>query len=99
MKKFTAATAKSFIKKNKDSLLIRVKSDFDGMTDCVEHNRDARFVKAEASSYVGENNQGINGVWFVLGGRDYFTPQYVNEVLVGFGCSNCCGSWEVCFPA
>lgn len=36
MSKITKATVKSFIKKNEGNLYIRVKSSFDGMTDCVQ---------------------------------------------------------------
>ena len=41
MKKFTLASAKSFIKRNRANLLIKCVSSFDGMTDCVERNPDA----------------------------------------------------------
>lgn len=100
MKKFTAATAKSFIKKHRAILLIKVSSDFDGMTDCVQFDRGAKFAKAASNSY-GENCKntlGISGVWFVGGSRDYFKPTYAGETLTGFSCCNCCGSWEVRLP-
>lgn len=95
MKKFTAATAKSFINKNRADLWIKVSSDFDGMTDCVQYDRGAVFAPVRATENVCANNLGISGVWLVGSSRDYFTPIYVSDVLIGFKCSNCCGSWEV----
>jgi hypothetical protein len=65
------------------------------MTDGVERIANARFIKAENSSFTTENNLGISGVWFVGGSRDYFTGRYVGETLVGFECYNCCGTWSV----
>jgi len=38
IKKITRATLKSFIKKNKCQLYVKVVSSFDGMTDCVQPN-------------------------------------------------------------
>lgn len=98
-KKFTLASAKSFIKKNAETLLIKVSSDFNGMTDSVENNYKAEFVKAEKGSFDNGNNLGFRDIWFVLGSRDSLTAKYVNDVLVGFICYNCCGSWEVKIPS
>lgn len=96
MKKFTAATAKAFIKKNRAALLIKVSSDFDGMTDCVQYDSNAKFIPARESSLKNcENDVGVAGVWFVGSSRDRFRPYYAGETLVGFTCNNCCGSWEV----
>lgn len=95
MKKFTAASAKSFIRKNRSILKIKVISSFDGMTDCVEQNYGAQFKPVQAATYSHENNLGIKGVWFVGGSRNSFIPYYEGDQLVGFECYNCCGTWEV----
>ena len=42
-KKITRATFKSFINKNAGNLLIKCKSDFDGMVDCVMENKNPVF--------------------------------------------------------
>lgn len=46
MKKITKTTFKSFLKKNEENLYIQTKSDFDGMSDCVEYisSNQRRFV-------------------------------------------------------
>lgn len=96
-KKFTLASAKSFLKKNAKSLYILKKSDFDGMQDCVVSTGNREFKKAEKATYSHTNNLGIQGVWFVGGGRDYFTPLYAvnSDEIVGFECYNCCGNFFV----
>ena len=92
-KKITLATFKSFIKKNRENLLVRVSSDFDGMQDCVVANRDAKFKPAVACG--NENNTlGISGVWLVGSSRDYFT-EFEVPGYKGFRVSNCCGSFAV----
>lgn len=94
MKKTTVATLKSFIKKNKDSLLIKAKSSFDGMYDCVMPIEGACFKKAELTTGFMDNTLGIKGVWIVTGGRDYVKP-YSNDAVEGLEVYNCCGSFIV----
>ena len=95
MAKFTRATANSFIRKNMINLQIKVKSSFDGMTDCVERTGQTQFVAAKPCVF-NSYTQGVQGVWFVGNGRDYFTPRYNDkDVLVGFECYNSCGTFEV----
>ena len=93
-KKITLATFKSFVKKNRDQLLINVGSSFDGMTDCVQSTNDHGFSAAQNSDRTFTNNLGIAGVWLVGGSRDYFYP--INENgLMGIKASNCCGSFTI----
>jgi len=96
MKKLTLATFKSFIREHHSHLYIRQDSKFDGMTDCVEHNHKAQFWSADPAQ-VGRacpHNLGYDGIWLVLGGRDYFKA-YENAEMTGIACSNCCGSFVV----
>jgi hypothetical protein len=93
-KKITLATFKSFVKKNREQLLINVGSKFDGMTDCVQSTNDGGFSAALNSDTPFSNNLGIAGVWLVGGSRDYFSP--INENgLSGIRASNCCGSFTI----
>lgn len=94
MKKVTKATFKSFIKKNEGKLYIKTKSRFDGMTDGIERVNGS-FRQAEASNRDHfKNTLGIDGVWLVGGGRDYFNE--VNENgFTGIEVYNCCGSFIV----
>ena len=94
--KITLATVKKFIRNNRDNLVINLKSDFDGMTDCVQ-NRDGGFCKAEKENredrpfYTNDDRTlGIKKAWFVGGSRDYFTA-YEDAIYRGINISNCCG--------
>lgn len=87
-KKITLSTLKSFIRDNRENMYINVKSDFDGMTDCVEQRKEG-FKKAtedktvsKSSSYY-DRTMGIEGAWFVGSSRDYFTA-YSDEKYTGF---------------
>lgn len=93
MKKITLATVKKFIKENKDNLLIKVESKFDGMTDCVQSVKD-NFDKAISTewSLKTANTLGIQGAWFVGESRDYFT-KYESDSLTGIEVYNSCGSF------
>jgi hypothetical protein len=90
--KITKATFKSFVKKN-PNLFIKVKSSFDGMTDCVEQ-LSGGFVKATNAHYPCDNNLGIQGVWLVGNSRDSFRP-FNDGKLSGIEVYNCCGSFIV----
>jgi hypothetical protein len=102
MAKITKATFKSFINRNRERLLIRCESSFDGMTDGVEQARNPQFKPATAQEprtagfdvTTNENTLGINGVWLVGQSRDYFTPFSEND-LTGIHVYNCCGSFDV----
>lgn len=93
MKKFTLASAKSFIKKNRKNLLIKVKSKFDGMTDGVDYLTNPQFSPVVAADYTHENNLGICGVWFTHSGNSFYPMQNEDGTIVGFECYNCCGSF------
>lgn len=89
MAKITKATVKSFIKKNKATLFINVKSSFDGMVDgCTSHNDG--FVPAKETTEHMEHTLGVVGAWFVGQSRDYFTA-FEDETRTGVTVSNSCG--------
>lgn len=91
--KLTKTNFKTFIKKNSDKLLIRVKSDFDGMVDgCRSVKMD--FIQASKTDLSFENTFGIRGAWLVGGGRDYFMP-YNENGITGIEVYNCCGRFIV----
>lgn len=90
-KKVTLATVKSFIKRNKEKLFINVKRTFDGMTDSIEE-RDGGVHPAVMKDWHMEHTLGIQGAWFVGGGRDYFRD-YNEGGFVGYTISNSCGSF------
>lgn len=94
MTKITKATFKSFISRNRERLLIRCESDFDGMTDCVESITNPQFKSAQPAERSFENNLGIAGVWLVGQSRDSFREYSVNG-LSGIHVYNCCGSFTV----
>lgn len=106
-KKITAATVKSFIRKNRAQLLINVESSFDGMVDGVRdtgcrefHPVVARdYWDSDAGRYVEvsqdcKNTLGICGVWLVGGSRNSFS-RFETESLQGYRVYNCCGAWTV----
>lgn len=92
-KKITLATIKSFIKNNQGNLFIQVKSDFDGMTDCVQSVK-GDFVPVTGYNPDDKNTLGLNGAWFVGSSRDYFSP-YCDATYEGYHIYNCCGSWNI----
>jgi hypothetical protein len=98
-KKVTLATVKSFIKKNLPNLYIMTSSRFDGMVDGVRRVEGAAFRKVTVTELTKcEATLGIEGVWFVRGSRDYFTP--INkDGFVGYEVYNCCGTWTVAVKA
>ena len=95
MAKITKATLKSFVKKNRENLLISVRSSFNGMSDCVESTGDRGFHPAVATDNVHpDHNLGIQGVWMVGGSGNYFTA-FDKGSIVGIECYNCCGTFIV----
>ena len=104
-KKITVATVKSFIKKNRAALLVRVKSSFDGMQDMVDKNMDQRFKPAECRTWYDvesgndipcnpdhKNHMGLRGIWFCGGDT---CNAFETETHRGFEVYNCCGNWFV----
>jgi len=83
----TIATVKSFIKKNKDQLYIKVSSNFDGMVDCVIPAK-SEFTKVDQINMEEKYTLGIKGAWFVGNSRDYITP-----IENGYEIYNSCGSF------
>lgn len=88
--KITLATAKAFVNRNRKNLLVKVTSDFDGTTDCVEHVED-EFKPAKFGGKEDHYLSGIAGVWIVGSSRDYFRI-YEEGQYFGITVSNSCGS-------
>ena len=88
--KITRTSLKSFIKNN-DNLFVKVKSDFDGMTDCVQYKDNAQFSPAIATDSNLEHTLGITGLYLVGQSRDYIT-EYEDENYKGLEIYNCCVS-------
>ena len=89
-KKITLATLKAFARRNKDRLFFKMVSDFDGMVDCVMPNKNAAFRPTEISGSGGYYKTGIQGIYTVGSGRDYF-KEYEDETFYGISVSNSCG--------
>lgn len=97
MSKITKSTIKSFIKKNFDNLYIKVKSEFSGMTDCVEAVQDD-FHKVMKDDRI-HNTFGIAGAWFVDGSGRNFFREYNDNGFKGYEVSNCCGRFVLAVAA
>lgn len=97
-KKITKAHFKSFIAKNRNALLVRVKSQFDGMEDGVRSTGERELTPAltpDEGRNHPDHDLGVQGVWLVGGGgRDYFY-HHETETHVGIEYSNSCGSGEI----
>lgn len=89
-KKITLATVKSFARRNKENLFVKVKSSFDGMTDCVETVKDD-FKKVELEEPTNYWRIGLQGVYIVGQSRDYFS-NYEDDKYIGIEIYNSCGS-------
>ena len=92
-KKITKATFKSFIRKNEDKLMAKVKSSFDGMVDCVMPV-NGEWKKAERSDWAErckDNTLGFQQIWLVGQSRDYFN-HYEDDKYIGIEWYNCTGS-------
>ncbi len=92
-KKVTMATIKSFVKKNRDRLLIDTESRFDSMCDGVRSCEDRGFTAVREGANP-ENTLGIAGAWFVGGSRNSLTP-FSKNGLEGYRVYNCCGSFSL----
>jgi len=90
-KKITLATIKSFIKKNSETLFVKIESAFDGMVDGVEFDKNAQFKLATKTDSHVSCTLGVEGVWVVGGSRNYFKV-YEDDKFLGYEIYNCCGS-------
>jgi hypothetical protein len=91
----TKTNFKSFIKKNATNLLVKVNAEFDSMSDCVRTTDGAwRMVDQSAIEPGKPYTMGIEGVWLVGGGRDWF-EHYETAAVIGIRGFNCCGSFTV----
>lgn len=100
-KKITAATFKSFVKKNAEQLHINIQSKFDGMTDGVERQKEG-FTPAtkndwSTAEYIAAHTLGYVGIWLVGSSRDHFNS-FENERFTGIQVYNACGSFVVATP-
>jgi len=94
-KRITLATLKAFIRKNAKNLFIMQESHFDGMSDCVEYNREKSFTKVDHTKInLDCNSLGIPGAWVVGGSHNRFTA-HDTETHTGIVVYNCCGSFVV----
>lgn len=94
IKKVTKTTFKTFIKKNKGKLFIKVKTKFDGMTDGCESVKNAAFAPVVETAEYPEHKYGMQGAWLVGGGGDRFRP-YAAGGFNGLEVYNCCGHFVV----
>jgi hypothetical protein len=93
-KKITKATFKAFLRKHEGALLVRVKSEFDGMVDGCVAVLDG-FTPAQPETRLPyENTLGVKGVWLVGGGRNSFVP-FSQGGVIGIQVYNCCGCFSV----
>lgn len=92
--KHTVAHLKKFVRDYRDVLEIRCESDFNGMSDCIEHNPDAKWQPATERDSVPEHTLGVRGVWIVGRSRDRIS-YFSSKGRVGFFVYNCCGSFTV----
>ena len=88
--KATRTTLKTFIRKSGKSLLISVRSTFDGQVDGCRETNSREFNPALLAERTCDNNYGIQGAWLVLGGRDWI-ESYEDATHIGYEVSNCCG--------
>ena len=94
MSKITMSTVKSFIRKNREALLISCTSRFDGSTDMVENVEFPTFCKARTDDHYPAHTLGIAGAFFAGGGQDLIRPLQSSE-YVGFSISNAARSFEL----
>lgn len=96
-KRCTLATLKSFIKKNRENLLIRSISDFDpsvdGVRECKDHHIFFPVLPPE-NTELQSYDLGICGAWFVGCSRDRISP-FNEKGYVGYHIYNCCGSFDL----
>ncbi len=91
-KKITLATLKAFAKRNAKKLFVRGDSDFSGMSDMVEFDRNAKF---KPTTFEPDNDgyytTGIQGVYTVGGSRNSLSL-FDEDGFFGIRVYNCCGS-------
>lgn len=92
-KKITLSTVKSFVKKHSE-IYINSKSDFNGMIDGIEYNKNSRFELAKRSDHLEEYTLGIVGAWFVRRSNDRFN-EYEDSQFKGISVYNSCGSFII----
>ena len=94
-KRVTLATLKKFIRDNKDNLYALCKSNFDGMTDCVQQVKTTpKKVNPAVIDLENKHTLGIGQIWLVGSSRDWFKA-FEDDVFQGINGSNSCGSWTL----
>jgi len=92
MSKPTIATVKSFIKKNRKDLFIKVTSSFDSQVDYVV-NKEAEFELSKEGDGINQQHDfGVRGAWFVGNSRDYISI-YDQNGFSGYRIVNSCGAF------
>lgn len=93
MKKITKSTLKAFINKAFENLFVKVESDFDPYTDCLE-NIKKPWKKATIDNDSGSQKYtlGINDIW-ITSSTNYRI--YKDNTFIGIYWFNCCGSGMV----
>ena len=91
----TLASLKSFIRKNRNDLLLKVTSSYSCMIDGCEYYKEATFTPVQNTDRDAKYTLGISGVWWVANGsRNYITP-FDNGEYLGYEVSNCCGNFTL----
>jgi len=93
-KKITAATFKAFVKRNSENLFIRNLSDFDGNSDCIESVEDRSWRKTFITNSSFYEKSGVESVYMVGHGRDYFRL-FEDKEFIGIHVFNSCGSCDL----
>lgn len=91
-KKITLSTLKSFLKRNKNDLHLKIHSRFNGMIDGLEHFKDD-FEPAEETEYNTYYTLGIKGL-YVIPGRSYFNV-FRDKNYIGITVWNSCGKQTI----
>ena len=92
MTKPTIATVKSFIKKNRQALFIKLTSSFDSQSDSVVNKESEFELSKEGESINEQHDFGVRGAWFVGNSRDYISV-YDQPGFSGYRIVNSCGAF------
>jgi hypothetical protein len=97
MRKITKATFKSFIKKNRDKLHIKITGILNPIEDGMDFKK-SEFEPAKSINKYLDYTLGIEGIYLVDFRRgNYFKP-YKDDNFTGIEVSNCCTYFTVAVP-
>ncbi len=95
MQKITKSTLKSFIRRNKNNLLIKESGSFDGMIDGISWNKNSSFKNVKITDKDLNHTLGIEDVWVIeRAGANNF-DRYEDENYIGIEVYNCCGKFTL----